>query len=100
MRRSLVRTSSSVSFALGMSRLHTVLSFFALPVEQQIELLPEMPRDRGASDYYTSLPHNPLLLLVRGVSDEYSQPESESRTPDIETFENVRFFPQGDCLMP
>lgn len=61
-----------------MSRLHTVLSFFALPVERQIELLPEMPRDRGASDYYTALPHNPLLLLVRGVFDEYSQPESES----------------------
>lgn len=61
-----------------MSRLRTVLSFFALPAEQQIELLPEIPRDRGASDYYTTLKQNPLHLLVRGVSEEYSQPESES----------------------
>lgn len=61
-----------------LSRLHTVLSFFALPAERQIELLPEIPRDRGAPDYYTALGRNPLLLLVRGVPEEHSRPEPES----------------------
>jgi hypothetical protein len=40
--------------SLRMSRLHSVLSFFALPGERQVELLPEIPRDRGESDYYTT----------------------------------------------
>ena len=61
-----------------MKRLHTVLSLLALPAEQQIQLLPEIPYDRGAPDYYTALDRNPMLLLVRGVVEDYSQPESES----------------------
>jgi len=63
-----------------MSRLHTVLSFFALPCEQQVELLPEVPFDRGASDYHTALRQNPLYLLVCGLSEEYSQTESETES--------------------
>jgi hypothetical protein len=61
-----------------MIRLQPLLSFFALPAERQLELLPEIQHDRGAADYYAGLPHNPLLILVRGVFDEYTQPESES----------------------
>ena len=63
-----------------MSRLHALLSFFALPMEQQIQLLPEIPYDRGAPDYYADLRHNPLRLLALGVSQEDTQLESESNT--------------------
>ena len=61
-----------------MSRLRTIVSFFALPAEQQIRMLPEIPYDRGAPDYYSALKYNPIYLLVRGVGEEYSQPEFES----------------------
>src|SRR5688572_4016740 len=61
-----------------MSRLQNVLSFLALPAEQQIQLLPEIPYDRGVPNYYVALDDNPILILVRGVAEDYSRRESES----------------------
>ena len=53
-----------------MSRLRTLLAFFAAAPEQQIAALADLPRNRGAPDFFVSLQRNPLLTLVRGLGEE------------------------------
>src|SRR5438128_770382 len=60
-----------------MSRLHTLLAFFALPADKQIEMLEHLPKDRGAADFYTGLGRNPLPLLVDALGDESFQDDEE-----------------------
>jgi len=60
-----------------MTRLRTLLVFFASPADRQIEILEHLPGDRGAADFYTSLGRNPLSLLVDALGDESSQDDEE-----------------------
>ncbi len=61
-----------------MSRLRSLLFFFASPPELQVHRLLGLPRDRGAPDFYTGLEHNPLKILVWGLVHESYQHDNES----------------------
>jgi len=45
------------------------IAFFAQPADVQAALLPGIPRDRGAADFYTAFAHNPLWIAARGLTD-------------------------------
>jgi hypothetical protein len=60
-----------------MTCLHTLIAFLACPADQQIEMLKQLPRDRGAADFYTGLSRNPLLSLVTALRDEAFQEDDE-----------------------
>ena len=90
----MARTTSFPINLLRMSRLQTVLSFLALPAEQQIQLLPEIPYDRGARDYYPHLDSNPMPLLVRGIVADCTGIEGESDA-DYQARTGIRAY--GAC---
>ena len=60
-----------------MSRLATLLAFFAWPATRQIAAFEHLPRDRGAPDFYTGLNRNPLLTLVDALCDEACHGDNE-----------------------
>ena len=61
-----------------MSRLRSLLLFFASPPELQVHTLLGLPRDRGAPDFYTGLEQNPLKSLAWGLVHESGQHDNES----------------------
>ena len=47
-----------------MNQLAVVVGFFAAPPARQIELLPSLPFDQGAPEFYAAFTDNPLLGLA------------------------------------
>lgn len=44
-----------------------IVAFLSLPGEEQIELLPGIPYDRGAPTFYTAFRSNPLWIATQGL---------------------------------
>jgi hypothetical protein len=67
-----------------MNHLATILGIFAAPPERQALLLPDLPENHGATDFFTNFERNPLLVAVLAFIDYFSQGDNESREEYLE----------------
>lgn len=65
-----------------MSALGTLLSFFALPADAQVEILPDVPAEFGVPGYFVV--QNPLSLAAGALLSAVAPPHADSASSYLE----------------